>query len=285
MKTVFDLLVAPLAIALAGVIAGVFRARQLRRAHGICPLATAHRLLPEVCVLAPLSIVATTLLLVLLRIPRVAWVLPPLLDYWREPILWVLSSGSLAYLCGVAVRLAFDARDPERNKLFASSLVLLSALGWMYLRSIWPIADSLQNWQMPGGYVFQSSSYSCGAASLANAARAFGIPATERQMAELAGTTHAGTSPGQILHALRQIGLRGIKRTFTFDELRQVRNPCILLVEYPGTGPDSHAVVLLPPVGPRLRIIDPLDGAQEWAADRLYLVWRGHLIECVRPSP
>lgn len=270
-------------IVLAGLGAGLARARRLLRTRDTLTLQTAHRHLPELAVLAPVVVLATLALVILLRIPRVTWFLPPALDLWRELILWTLAGGLFAYLAGIATHVAVVRRDAERNPLLAACTGILLALGYLQVRGTWEIAAQLSRCETPDGYALQTSGYSCAAASLANVARALGVPATERQMARLAGTTCAGTSAGQILHALRQVGLRGTKLTLTLDELRRRPQPCILLVEYADYGPDSHAVAFLPSTNAALRIVDPLVGPQDWSADRLRRVWIGHAIACERP--
>ena len=275
------LLIIPLVV-LLGIALGVARSRARLRTHDTFTLASAHRHLAELPVLAPIAIAATLALILLLRSPRFAWYLPPELDLWSGIILWLLSGGVFAYLAGIGVHVAFVRRDPERGKLVFACVVILGALGFLQVRGEWPVAGHLGHQQTPEGYVLQTSAYSCCAASLANVARHWGVPATEPQMARLAGTTCAGTSVGQAMHALQQIGLRGRKRTATIEELRRIQNPCILLVEYPGHGPDSHAVALLPSTNSTFRIIDPLAGPESWSADHLRRVWRGHAIECRR---
>ena len=267
-------------ILLLGIALGVVRSRALLRLRDSFTLATAHRHLPELRVLAPVAILATLALLLLFRSYLFTWYLSAEIDRWRDQLLWVLSGGVFSYLTGIALHVAFARRDPERIKLVCASLGIVGALSYIQIVGAWPVAPQLGHLHTPDGYVLQTSGCSCAAASMANVAHVLGVPATEKQMAQLDGTTHAGTSAGQILHALRQIGLRGNKRTATVAALRKIPNPCILLVDYPGTGPDSHAIVILPTTNKTLRIVDPLYGLETRSPDYLALIWRGHLIEC-----
>lgn len=270
----------PILMVLLGLALGAARSRQRLRTRDAFTLASAHRHLPEIAILGPIVLLATLAMILLLRIPRVVWFLPAWIDYWRDLILCVLSGGSFAYLAGIGMHVAFVRRDAERVKLAIACAGILVALGYLQVRGVWPVACQLRHMETPEGYVLQTSVYSCGAASLANVARQLGVPATEQQMARLARTTCTGTSPGQALHALRQVGLKGIKRTATSADLLRLRNPCILLVEYPGMGPDSHAVALLASTNGAFRIVDPLVGPETWSVGRLNSVWLGHTIEC-----
>lgn len=268
-------------IVLLGAALGVARSRARQRADTRFALATAHRHLPELLVLAPVAILATLGLMLLLRNCQLTWYLPVVVDRWRDLLLWTLSSGTFSYLAGISGHISFARREPERYKLLFATIVILGSLGYMQIQGAWPIASLLTHQQTTEGYVLQTSAYSCAAASLANVARYHGIPATEKHMAKLAGTTRSGTSAGEILHALQQIGLHGIKRQATIADLSAMTNPCILLVEIPGAGPDSHAIVLLPSSGSkRLLVVDPSHGLETRSADSLAAVWRGHLIEC-----
>jgi hypothetical protein len=271
-------------LVLLGLGAGLARARRLLRTHDDLTLRDAHRHLPELAVVVPVVVLSTLALVVLLRLPRVSWFLPPTLDLWRELILWALAGGLFAYLAGIAMHVAVVRRDAERGKLLVASVGILLALGYLQVRGTWEIAAQLGTCETPEGYALQTSGYSCAAASMANVARTLGVPATERQMARLAGTTCTGTSAGQILHALQQVGLQGAKLTLTPDELRRQQHPCILLVAYADYGPDSHAVAFLPTTNRTFRIVDPLTGVQEWSIDRLRHVWLGHTIACAKPD-
>jgi predicted double-glycine peptidase len=267
-----------------GVLAGVTRSRRLLRSHHDVVLASAHRHLQELVWLTPFVFLATLATIILLRFPRVAWCLPPTLDYWRDWILWILSSGFFSYLAGMVLCVAYTRRDAHRGILTVVCIGILAALTGLYAQGTWPVAGQLRTKQTPDGYVLQSSAYSCCAASMANVARALGLQATEPQMARLAGTTRAGTSTGQALHALTQVGIQGSKRTMSSDELRRVPTPCILLVEFASMGADSHAVMYLPSTNQTFRIIDPLYGPQDWSVDHLNGVWIGHTIVCEKPG-
>ena len=124
--------------------------------------------------------------------------------------------------------------------------------------------------------------------------RAFGGEASERGMAELAGTTLRGTSPGGLVRALDHMGIKATKRTLTPAALAALQNPAVLLVEVPGRGPDTHAVTFLPAppdtVPTEITVVDPLTGKMVLPVDKFVAAngWIGHLFECTEnasPQP
>ena len=61
--------------------------------------------------------------------------------------------------------------------------------------------------EVPVPDVVQSTSYTCGPACLLAACAYFGVPATEEELTELAGTTEDGTPPDALANAARAKGL------------------------------------------------------------------------------
>jgi hypothetical protein len=67
---------------------------------------------------------------------------------------------------------------------------------------------------------------------------------------------------------------------FSADDLRRVRPPVVLLVDYPGLGPLSHAILFERMDGDFAQLIDPLTGRIKLSLSALSEQWHGHAI-CV----
>lgn len=125
------------------------------------------------------------------------------------------------------------------------------------------------------GVIRQTSSFSCAAASLANVAARRGIPMAEREAAERLGTTVTGTSPGQLLHALAELGLAPRIVETSRSSAGEVPSPAILFVDHPAVGRERHVVALMAVHGERFEVWDPLAGKMLLSADDLWRVWHG----------
>lgn len=128
--------------------------------------------------------------------------------------------------------------------------------------------------------VTQSTGWSCGAAALAWAARLHGIPASERQMAELAVTAPLrGTSTRGMLRALHRVGLdaRAIKPG-SWEDVVAAPKPAIVGWRLSATV--GHSVVLLEIDEERdvVRIGDPLAGEMEYSREQFLDGWMRDLI-------
>jgi predicted double-glycine peptidase len=261
-------------------LAGAWRVTiALRKADGLT-LETVHRMLPE---LAPALVVMVVGIYGFVRIQsdfRLMWYLPSVLDRYTMPFLWIASGGFMTYLASCACKVAYAKGHPERHKLTVSAILIVTAFAVIYIRVSLPIYRHLYELETADGVVLQTSGASCAAASAANIVRLYGLPATEREMAQLAGTTVLGTSPGEIIAALGRKNIRAVKRTLSLNDLMHLAHPAILSVASPWQGPDSHAIVLPPATMGRRRILDPLNGTRALDLKELALEWNGHLIEC-----
>lgn len=126
----------------------------------------------------------------------------------------------------------------------------------------------------------QSTGWSCGAAALAWAARLHGVPASERQMAELAVTAPLrGTSTRGMLRALHRVGLdaRAIKPG-SWEDVAAAPKPAIVGWKLSATV--GHSVVLLAVDEERevVRLGDPLAGEVEYTREEFLDSWMRDLI-------
>ena len=130
----------------------------------------------------------------------------------------------------------------------------------------------------------QETPQTCGPAALAAVCRHYGIPATEAEVAKLAGTTPKGTSMLGLQAAARQKGLTAQGRRLTLETLSGAPCPCILFF-HPG-----HFAVLTGTQeatggrdaaggrGRRFYLADPSLGQRTMTPDQLGALWRGELL-------
>lgn len=273
-----DKVIAIYLVALAALALGLWRGARVLRRHPELAFDAAHHRMPEMRLLAGTSAMALLLSVVIFSHYELLWRVPWPLDPWVLPVMYLFSGGSLLYLFTAGLRLAYRVRHPERHKLLLAAVLMTACLGHLYLRYARPVHARLRDERTPDGIITQTSGYSCAAAASANYLRLLGRPATEKEMARLAGTTILGTSPGEVIRALRRKGVRAHKERITADALCARPGPAILLVDFPGLGPLSHAVTYVRCEGDHLLLYDPIHGADRVTRGQLAGFWRGHVI-------
>ena len=133
------------------------------------------------------------------------------------------------------------------------------------------------------------------AACVANVATLDGQKLTEKEAAELLGTSASGTSNGGIRYTLRQLGIP-VHSPPRSTEPHDLSPPAIVSIDHPATGPESHAVLLnaihtMASDGSasqteqfgdnvRLEIWDPLVGIRMLSIPEFQAVWHGAAFEC-----
>jgi hypothetical protein len=216
---------------LIAVLLGRWRGAAVIRCDAQITLERVHQRLPEVLVLFPICILFTVLTVVIFMCYQILWFLPVALDPWALPIVYVCSTGFLAYLLSLAILVAYRQAHRERHKLALAAGILLCAFGSYYLRHSLPVYPRLRDVKTSDNVILQTSLFSCAPACAANVLALMGKPATEREMARLAGTTDLGTAPGGIIQSLRLKGVAARKARLTIAELRRMTAPVILLVD------------------------------------------------------
>jgi hypothetical protein len=183
---------------------------------------------------------------------------------------------------------------PAWRRLLVASLMLALTFthgyGWMLGRP-----PECGNWWTHDGVCRQTSESSCSAAAAATMLRAYGIPATEEEMARLCLTRSTGTT---FLGLYRGLKLKTKGTAFdvdafnwTLDDLRsKPAGPVLLHVRLdPGTTTDpryerdwgwtvgrGHAVVFFRFKDNGLvEMGDPDIGRERWGLDSLDLLWHG----------
>lgn len=120
--------------------------------------------------------------------------------------------------------------------------------------------------------VRQTTARTCGPAALATLCQYRGIPATEAEIARLAGTTARGTSMWGLLRAAEQKGLAAEACRLTLGELRHAPKPALLFLR-PG-----HFVLVTETGTDGVTVLDPSIGKRRLTPDELQRQWRGETL-------
>ena len=121
-------------------------------------------------------------------------------------------------------------------------------------------------------FQMQHAASGSGPAALASVCRHYGVPATEEEVAALAGTTPRGTSMWGLRIAAQRKGLAAEGRRVTADGLRTVPCPCLLFFQ------EDHYAVLTGVRGGRFFLADPSSGQHVWTREQLVPTWRGDVL-------
>lgn len=138
-------------------------------------------------------------------------------------------------------------------------------------------ADALSNKveRLPHGdiEVIQSTGWSCGPAALAWALETRGVPATERQLADLAASTpFHGTPDSGLLRACHLLGLPAtMRRGLRFEDLPTIPKPC--LVTWHLSGLLMHWIVVLDAAPDKVKVGDPMMGQVDYTRKEFEHRW------------
>jgi predicted double-glycine peptidase len=232
---------------------------------------------PYLYVLIPLSLIL--LVIANLNRPHLLWNLPLWLQYHYTALTWGGILAIFAFVFSLAAAVAMRTRHRERWKIVIAGILLIfviQVIQWNYTR---PIAPRLKNIVATSGTVMQTSNSSCAAASGASIARTFGIQKTEKQMAELFGTTVGGTSGAQVIYGMKKIGFSCNKVEVLNSKLEKLNSPAMIFIDNQFTGPESHAVAYMGFNKDKAEIFDPLEGRRFLSKNQLAMVWHGRGIE------
>lgn len=188
-----------------------------------------------------------------------------------------------ALLIGVAFA---RARDGRRQRV----LTLLLTLGYAFFTlhdPLYVLATAPGNLTpadpvVKDGVVLQRNDRNCLPASAATVLRRWNVGASDGDLAVRMQTSYYGTLEHRALVALRDvgapIGLDAVLVRTTWDELRAIDHPCLLLVRLVNETP--HAVALLGMTPERVVIGEPLVGLQtfEPAVFESWKRWSGDAI-------
>ncbi len=180
-------------------------------------------------------------------------------------------------------------------------VLLAGLLGVAWFSAVQPLQgrppECTDAWS--GEVCLQTSRYTCSAACAATLLKAHGIPASEREMAELC-LTRSGTNWQGLYRGLKwkTIGTEWDVEVFrgNLSDLRGMPGPAILSVELPESAAEtyyaqewgwipgqSHSVVFYEFRTDHLvRMAEPTSGFEVWSADELEFLWEGVGIRLVR---
>jgi hypothetical protein len=266
-------------IAILALAIGTLAGRQLaRRGVTLTRLVAPH---PFRCALVLAALLAGATLLVFGD--RLPWLPEPVLLYGEEyawPALGVAGWVMLGLLPALEWR---NVREGRAGRLLAATLALAIGVGHLaYLAQ--PVSDALHRTRERDGVVLQTTSYTCAPASIATLARFArpGLRVSEREVAEMLGTTREGTSTLAEIRAMDALGLRPrFARGLTVDSLIARGAPAVLHIEATTRrGVARHAIALLG-VDARRRTVtigDPMRGLQVQRFEDLDRVWIGEAV-------
>ncbi len=259
------------------IFVGLMECRRLFRKDPNLNVKTALSKAPYLYVLIPASIIL--LVTANLNRPQLLWNVPLWLQYHYTALTWGGILAIFAFVFSLASAVAIRTRHRERWKIVVAATLLIlvvEVIQWNYTR---PIAPGLKDMVTSTGIVMQTSNASCAAASGASIARTFGMQKTEKQMAELFGTTVAGTSGAQVIYGMRKIGLSSKKVEVSDSNPERLKSPAMIFIDNQFTGPESHAVAYMGFNKDKAEIWDPLEGRRFLTKKQLAKMWHGRGIE------
>jgi len=272
-------LIVDLLLAIAMVPAGLYYGRTLGqkgfRLAGAINLRSAKLLFALILVF-----VSSNLALPLSRgYPAISWYLPVPVEYYATPGLMLLNIGSLVFVSSAATALAFANTSTARWILPLVCISLFAVVEYKFRTSALLAAPTIGPEKLgDGGVVLQTGAATCGAAACASVMRLLGVHKTEREMVELLGTTEAGTSPAQMVYAMRKLGFDCVKRNIHDRDVSRVKAPAVLFVAV-GYEIDGHAVALAKVQDGIAEIWDPRYGLTRYSIESLKQHWGGRAIE------
>ncbi len=259
------------------IFVGYMECRRLFAKDPYLNMKTVLRRAPYLYALIPLSLIL--LVVANLNRPALIWNLPLWIQYHYTALTWGGILAIFAFVFSLASAVAIRTRHRERWKIVVAVTLLIlvvEVIQWNYTR---PIAPRLKNIVASSGTVMQTSNASCAAASGASIARTFGIQKTEKEMAELFGTTVAGTSGAQVIYGMRKIGIASKKVEVLDSDSERLKSPAMIFIDNQFTGPESHAVAYMGVNQDKAEILDPLEGMRFLTKNQLAKIWHGRGIE------
>ncbi len=200
------------------------------------------------------------LILLALNVPQMQF-LPLEWRVYGMRITWTIMRVVLLGFCGLAYIVSW-----QTARLQVAAVVLIGLLGVTGFSTaeayfLAPIYRSLHDNLQPNGIFKQTSMSSCAPSALATVLRRWNMPATESEVARLAGTSRLGTSMPQLIVAARELGMDGLELSPTWEQMQRVNRPGVLGVWLVDGGRKlPHAVALLAMNSELVAIGDPARG-------------------------
>ncbi|MGA1791608.1 MAG: cysteine peptidase family C39 domain-containing protein [bacterium] len=263
--------------------AGILECRRLLSKNRDLKLETALKSAPYLYALLPFSVILFIGIIILTIIqvkkPSLFWRVPLWLQYYYTPLTWGSLIAIFTFIFTLGSAISFHEKHHERWKVVIAGILLIGVIQlaqWNYTR---PVAPDLKNHILSTGFVMQTSDVSRAAASAANIVRLFGMEKTEREMAEILGTTWAGTTAAQIIHRMQRNGFDCRMVEIPDCDPEKVTPPAMFFVGHPMAGPESHVVAYMGFCEDKAEIWDPLQGKIYMNKKDLSRIWEGRGIE------
>ena len=200
--------------------------------------------------------------------PTTGWNFPLLLQIYYTSLIWGTLLAALSFISCAVIALAFLTGDKKRWPVVVFTVLIIVGVQGLFWSRTRPVAPQLTE-EVSHGVIMQTSNASCCAAAAANIANMFGLKKTEKEMAELFGTTVTGTSPGQVIVGMEKLGFTCEKANIEDADANKLNAPAIILIDHLEAGPESHAVGLIKHLDGKVEIWDPLRGKSTPEVKRL----------------
>jgi len=264
---------------------GYIEARRLAARHGDLALETLHHKARYIYPILVLIIIAFAALAIPMMNRTLMWRMPLWFDIYGGPLKFAVLIACFTFLFSLVSTIAVLTAHRERKAVVLASALLIAMFPLFAHQYLSPVYPHLSHIKFNGkdDVIYQSSPSSCAAASGANIAHILGIEKTEKQMARLMNTSRLiGTNAGQIIHAMRQVGITCHKKQVEGSNIENLAAPAMLFIDNADIGPESHAVAFMGREKGALEIWDPLEGRQSFTPSQLKTFWKGKGLECTR---
>jgi len=271
---------ANLAVILAFATLGVLRCRTLFLNHPALTPRTMPKHARHLFGLLPIPLILFSLNSLLEAEPDWQWNMPFWLQLHYNALSWCVIIAVVVYVFAFSIATYFLARNPWKKTVLPAAICVLGVFevfAWSNLRARPPRLREPQISR--DGVILQTTYSTCAAAAAANIAAHLGIPKTERDFAELFGTTDEGTLASQIVAGLRKAGFVVTKRNVRDSDIKALKPPAMLFIVQ-----DTHAVAFLGMTNGLAEIWDPLAGRRLLKRSFLRESWSGHALEIRLPK-
>lgn len=195
-------------------------------------------------------------------------------------VLWASVLGMFAYVFSLTLTLAFETRHETRWALALGAVLSVAAVEVAHAEATAPLWPDLEE-RVNDGAILQSSGSSCAAASGANIATALGVPLTEIEVARAMGSTATGTSTGQMVRGMRELGFTCTPFQLDPGAPDSMPTPSFAFVPLADGFEDGHAIAVLEVSPEQIVVVDPLSGRRERTPEDMVGHWGGRGAHCV----
>jgi hypothetical protein len=212
--------------------------------------------------------------------PDWQWDLPDWVQLHYYTLIWGIVLSAIACVFGFAIATYLFIRHPHRWFILVAGCFFLGLI--LLIPSMFSLEDRLPellaHQLSKDGVILQSTSSTCVPAAMANILSVLGKKTTEKELAELFGTTMDGTLPAQVVKGMRHLRIETRKRTVASDSIRSITAPALLFM-----ASDTHVVAFMGMTNQLAEIWDPGLGKKWVRPELLRESWSGHTLEFFQP--